>query len=750
MMDNDNDHGDELGGGGIIYAEDYFYNEEELSDEDDSSGDDDDSSDDDEDDVGDIIDAEGYDSDEDEDELSLLRRDERIRMITQNDPCLTYVDLMECAWYGHGGEFGASIGRNNHLTKFWIRFRARPGLQFFRRFAFNRSIETLIIGGLEERIVLSLIPFFQNNHVLRRLELLFSFYEDTSSLDTWASVIRQFNTLEEFDLTCCKPDITGCKELIEALACHDGLKKIAYQDISIGRDGFEALAALLRNPLSKLKELVLKKTHPGDELIVVDDKEASVLSSGLTVNKSLSDLTLSGNHIGQRGWQSLFDILKSTNCRLENLDIQASSLDDSLAIYLANALQTNSTIKRFRLIDSSNITNTTWQQLFALLLQRQNSTLECLCLSKCLNDGTIQLLASTLAINSRLIELNLSSIGDSVTDAGWDALFIVLCSSTSALKKLDLSSNTITDTSIEYLVDKLAKNKSLKELELNGSYSVTTVGWQTFSTILQCQTSVLEKIGLSDNDINDQVLVSLTNALASNTTLRELNLPNYYSAYNNSITSLTSRGLQTFSAVFENPIIALERLDFAAEYSDSVVVDDSIICSFANALINNNKLRELIFHSTSFVNVGGQNDYRSILYNSISSVGYNAISRTLCNPSTILDTFHSNHTLSKFGDDHNFLLLPSYLRSLLRYNREESKCKVARMKIIKTHFSGSDIKTQVKVFTDMESNVLPTAIAWIVQDDGQHRLDDLLFALLRNAPHLYDTKCTNKKRKASS
>jgi hypothetical protein len=224
--DNDNDHqGDEGdGGGGIIHAEDFFYSEEELSDEDDSSGDDDDSSDDDEDDVGGIINADDYFYEADE--LSLLRRDEKLRMITQNDPCITYIDLMECAWYGHGGEFGASIGRNHYLTKFNLRFRVRPGLQFFHGFVLNRSIETLIIGGLEERILLSLIPFFRNNHSLMRLEIFFSSYEDTSSLLTWASVIRQFNTLAEFDLTCCEPDITGCKELTESLACHSGLKKL--------------------------------------------------------------------------------------------------------------------------------------------------------------------------------------------------------------------------------------------------------------------------------------------------------------------------------------------------------------------------------------------------------------------------------------------------------------------------------------------------------------------------------------------
>jgi hypothetical protein len=267
------------------------------------------------------------------------------------------------------------------------------------------------------------------------------------------------------------------------------------------------------------------------------------------------------------------------------------------------------------------------------------------------------------------------------------------------------------------------------------------VGWQTFSTILQYQTSVLEKIGLNDNPIDDQVLVSLTNALASNTTLRELNLRNYYPANN---IAITSRGLQTFSAILDNPNIALERLDFTDEDGDDIAVDDRVIVSFANALVNNNTLRELMFCSKSLdENVGD-------FVNSITSVGYDAMSQTLCNPSTILDTYHSNHTLSKFGEDKEITLLPSNLRSLLRYNREESKCKVARMKIIKTHFSGSDIKTQVKVFTDMESNVLPTAIAWIGKDDGQHKLDDLLFALLRNVTHLYDTKSTNKKRKTAN
>ena len=56
---------------------DDFYSEDELSDEDDSSGDDDDSYDDDEDAVGGIINADDYFYEADE--LTLLRRDEKLR-----------------------------------------------------------------------------------------------------------------------------------------------------------------------------------------------------------------------------------------------------------------------------------------------------------------------------------------------------------------------------------------------------------------------------------------------------------------------------------------------------------------------------------------------------------------------------------------------------------------------------------------------------------------------------------------------
>jgi hypothetical protein len=69
--------------------------------------------------------------------------------------------------------------------------------------------------------------------------------------------------------------------------------------------------------------------------------------------------------------------------------------------------------------------------------------------------------------------------------------------------------------------------------------------------------------------------------------------------------------------------------------------------------------------------------------NNIASDGWGAISHILCNQSSILSTYHSNHTLQKLcpSYQYNDVYLPEDLRSLLRINRESSASDAARCKI---------------------------------------------------------------------
>jgi hypothetical protein len=72
--------------------------------------------------------------------------------------------------------------------------------------------------------------------------------------------------------------------------------------------------------------------------------------------------------------------------------------------------------------------------------------------------------------------------------------------------------------------------------------------------------------------------------------------------------------------------------------------------------------------------------------------------------------------------------------------------QAARLKIIKTHFGGSNINTTP--FAVMELKVLPTAISWMGQECGMSEISDLLFAFVRSMSLLCDTKNRYKKRKS--
>ena len=86
----------------------------------------------------------------------------------------------------------------------------------------------------------------------------------------------------------------------------------------------------------------------------------------------------------------------------------------------------------------------------------------------------------------------------------------------------------------------------------------------------------------------------------------------------------------------------------------------------------------------------------------------------------------------------------------MQLNRENSKSQSARLKIIKTHFSGSKINLQF--FVAMELQVLPHAIAWM----GRDGIDDndeittetngrsLLLHFFQNTPLLLDINGGNR------
>jgi len=129
--------------------------------------------------------------------------------------------------------------------------------------------------------------------------------------------------------------------------------------------------------------------------------------------------------------------------------------------------------------------------------------------------------------------------------------------------------------------------------------------------------------------------------------------------------------------------------------------------------------------------------------NMITERSWEAISTLLCNKTSILETYNSNHTLEDLGyyfeGDTGNDLVP-----YLELNENKNKAEVARQKILQTHFSDDDdTSSNIQELLDMELEVIPTAIAWIGRPVSCWKGRSVsglstMYNLMRRLPDLFD------------
>jgi Ran GTPase-activating protein (RanGAP) involved in mRNA processing and transport len=453
----------------------------------------------------------------------------------------------------------------------------------------------------------------------------------------------------------------------------------------VGRSD-EMVSALRR--FYSLKEVKLSHHSPKNNGVCVDD----IIEDLIEHHTGLKKLTIQGFRMGRVGCAAL------ATSTLTELYLQYGvQINEDGARAFATGLARNTTLKVVSIIVARNISEIAWQSIFSAF---STCKVESLILnSNELNDATMLTLSNALLHNSTLKSLNLCS-NRAITSAGWVALSTSLRGI--MIEKLHMSDNSIGDIGINALTSALENNSSLRELSLSvlGDIGVTAI-----STILRHPNSMLEKIDISmnlgRNSISDIGINALTNALVNNRMLKELSIDeNPY---------VTPAGWANFSNVLRNPTSALDLLKV---WGGSI--NDEVMHSFADALANNNKLKEL--------NIGS-----IALRRNITSAGYLPMTNILCNTSSIIGTFNSNHTLEKLCSKSYESSLPNDLLSVLKINEENSVSKAARLKIIKTHFSGSEIN--MLPFMVMNLSVRPHALAWMAKD--MH-----MYELLRATPSL--------------
>ena len=429
----------------------------------------------------------------------------------------------------------------------------------------------------------------------------------------------------------------------------------------------------------------------------------------LSGHTGLRELHLLGAQMGKEGFNNLAAMLLNPSCSLSTLCLN-SDIDDEMAIILSSGLKENGTLTELDLC--TRLTATGWQAIFSPLKSAtcMINTLNLGC--NHISDTALPSLVSVLSNNNTIKVLQLSMMQNS--NAFLQAMIQFLQSPSCMIQSMDLSYNSFDDEKIESLTNALANNCRLKKLNLWCNRCVTPAGWHTLFQLLQHPSCELESLDIRANDLTDETVESLASSISNGSRLRELNL-----SCNRSVSS----------AAWQVLIIALRLHAPALEMLGMHAVDNGLIDSCAVLLMDNHKLKKL--------RILDRNNDRQV-----RNVYMAAFTHILNDTSSILNTYNSNHVVMELCHEDESYMLPTQLSSLLRINKENSSSQAARIKIIKAHFSGGDINTQV--FNHMELNVHPIAIAWI----GGSKINDLMFAFLRSMPSVCDTKRKIKKRKA--
>ncbi|XP_056614303.1 NACHT, LRR and PYD domains-containing protein 12-like [Triplophysa dalaica] len=304
--------------------------------------------------------------------------------------------------------------------------------------------------------------------------------------------------LIELDLSGNDPGETGVKLIYQLIQDHKcKLNTVSLSECSIGEEGYKCLYSAVRsNPESHLIELDLRGNDPGEtgvKLIYqllqnskyaletvrlcgcsITESQCVRLISALCLNLTrLKHLNFSQNKLGDSGIKSLCDLLKQSDCKLDQLELRACGLTDEGLVALTSALNSNPSHLTKLDLSGNRLRDSGVEHLCALLSNSQ----------------------------FRLKTLHLSEC--SITMTQFDKMISALCSNPSHLRELNLSGNEIKDTGVKLLCRLLEHSQcKLEELSLNKCI-ITDV---TALTDTLAQTRALEflkELDLSNNKIKD-------------------------------------------------------------------------------------------------------------------------------------------------------------------------------------------------------------------------------------------------------
>ncbi|XP_067916072.1 NACHT, LRR and PYD domains-containing protein 12-like isoform X4 [Heterodontus francisci] len=322
------------------------------------------------------------------------------------------------------------------------------------------------------------------------------------------------------------------EDLVSALSTNQSLTDLNLCGNNLGDSRVKLLSEALRNPDCKIQKLYLGE----NDLTAYCIKD---LASALNTNRSLTELDLSCNKLGDSGVKLLSEALRSPDCKIQELWLVENNLTASCIEDLASALNTNRSLTDLDL--NYNELGGSGVKLLSEALRNPDCKIQKLGLvENNLSDSCIEDLASALSSNRSLTDLDLSY--NKLGDSGVKLLSEGLRNPDCKIQKLQLENNKLTDSCIKDLASALSTNQSLTDLDLNDN-ELGDSGVKLLSEALRNPDCKIQELDLRDVGLTDSCAEDLASALSTNQSLTFLNL---------TLNSFTDRSVPALSCLILN------------------------------------------------------------------------------------------------------------------------------------------------------------------------------------------------------
>ncbi|XP_051886247.1 NACHT, LRR and PYD domains-containing protein 3-like isoform X2 [Pristis pectinata] len=122
------------------------------------------------------------------------------------------------------------------------------------------------------------------------------------------------DTIKHLDLNCCHIQCEGLQRLGPSL---HKCQKLGLANNNLGDSGVKLVTAALRNPGCKIQIL-------GLWAVGLTDSSANDLTSSLSTNRSLMELDLGGNDLGDSGVKLMSEALRNPDCKIQKLGLEGN------------------------------------------------------------------------------------------------------------------------------------------------------------------------------------------------------------------------------------------------------------------------------------------------------------------------------------------------------------------------------------------------------------------------------------------